>query len=122
LSRPNSKKHSGNKIEIKIELTYAFSNRIPVWESGRSDASEFFNKLFTSYDNPKGNADTERMMRTIKEEVIWLHEFTSLTEAKEVIRDWIAKYNREYVHSALGYLSPLEFVQKFYQNYCQEAA
>ena len=36
MSRPNSKKHSGNKIEIKIELTYAFSNRIPVWESGRS--------------------------------------------------------------------------------------
>ena len=65
------------------------------------------------------SADTER---TIKEEVIWLHEFTSLTEAKEVIRDWIAKYNREYVHSALGYLSPLEFKQKFYQNYCQEAA
>ena len=65
----------------------------------------------------KGNADTERMMRTIKEEVIWLHEFTRLTEAKEVIRDWIAKYNREYVHLALGYLSPLEFEQKFYQNY-----
>ena len=37
MSRPNSKKHSGNKIEIKIELTYAFSNRIPVWEPGRSD-------------------------------------------------------------------------------------
>ena len=74
-------------------------------------------QIFTSYDNPKGNADTERMIRTIKEEVIWLHEFTSLTEAKEVIRDWIAKYNREYVHSALGYLSPLEFEKKFYQNY-----
>jgi len=27
----------------------------------------------------------ERMMRTIKEEVIWLHEFTSLAEAKEAI-------------------------------------
>ncbi len=25
---------------------------------------------FTSYDNPKGNADTERVIRTIKEEVI----------------------------------------------------
>ena len=36
MSRPNSKKHSGNKIEIKIEVTYSFSNRIPVWESGRS--------------------------------------------------------------------------------------
>jgi hypothetical protein len=41
-------------------------------------------QIFTSYDNPKGNAETERMMRTIKEEVIWLHEFTSLTEAKDI--------------------------------------
>ena len=85
-------------------------------------------QIFTSYDNPKGNAETERMMRTIKEEVIWLHEFTSLTEAREVIGRWIEKYNHEYVHSALGYLSPLAleaeriFEQKFYQNYYQEAA
>ena len=70
----------------------------------------------------------ERMMRTIKEEVIWLHEFTSLAEAKEAIGSWIEKYNRAleaeriYVHSALGYLSPLEFEQKFYQNYYQEVA
>jgi len=41
---------------------------------------------------------------------------------KEVIGNWVEKYNQEYVHSALGYLSPLEFEQKFYQNYCQEAA
>jgi len=47
LSRPNSKRHSGNKIEIKIELTYAFSNRIPVWEPGRSVLEKFYkeNKL-----------------------------------------------------------------------------
>ena len=79
-------------------------------------------QMFTSYDNPQGNAETERMMRTIKEEVVWLHEFRSLTEAKEVIGGWIEKYNHEYVHSALGYLSPLEFEQKFYQNHYQEAA
>ncbi len=79
-------------------------------------------QIFTSYDNPKGNAETERMMRTIKEEVVWLHEFTSLREAREVIGRWIEKYNREYVHSALGYLSPLAFEQKFYQNYHQEVA
>ena len=36
MSRPNSKKYSGNKIEIKIEITYAFSNRILVWEPGRA--------------------------------------------------------------------------------------
>jgi len=27
-------------------------------------------QIFTSYDNPKGNAETERVMRTIKEEII----------------------------------------------------
>ena len=43
MSRPNSKKHSGNKIEIKIELTYAFSNRIPVWEPGRSVSTKYSN-------------------------------------------------------------------------------
>ena len=35
-------------------------------------------QIFTSYDNPKGNADTERVIRTIKEEVIWLNEFATL--------------------------------------------
>ncbi len=39
-------------------------------------------QIFTSYDNPQGNAETERMMRTIKEELLWLHEFSSLEEAK----------------------------------------
>ena len=31
-------------------------------------------QAFTSYNNPKGNADTERFMRTLKEERLWLQE------------------------------------------------
>jgi len=31
-------------------------------------------QAFTSYNNPKGNADTQRLMRTLKEELIWLRE------------------------------------------------
>jgi transposase InsO family protein len=67
-------------------------------------------QIFTSYNNPKGNAETERMMRTIKEELLWLNEFGSLEAAREAIRVWVEQgYNRDYVHSALGYRSPLEF-------------
>jgi putative transposase len=33
-------------------------------------------QTFTSYNNPKGNADTERFMRTLKEECLWLQEWT----------------------------------------------
>ncbi|WP_291302486.1 hypothetical protein [Desulfovibrio sp. MES5] len=35
-------------------------------------------QAFTSYGNPKGNADTERTMRTIKEELFGLREWFSL--------------------------------------------
>lgn len=67
-------------------------------------------QVFTSYDNPKGNAETERLMRTIKEELLWLREFTSLEEARMAIHHWITvEYNERYVHSSLAYKSPLEF-------------
>jgi transposase InsO family protein len=69
-------------------------------------------QVFTSYDNPKGNAETERMMRTIKEELLWLREFRTLEEAREAIHHWITvDYNQQYVHSSLGYKSPCEFEQ-----------
>ena len=71
-------------------------------------------QIFTSYDNPKGNADTERVMRTIKEEIIWLNEFGSFEEAREKIGNWIeVDYNKFYVHSQLGYMSPDEFEELY---------
>jgi putative transposase len=74
-------------------------------------------QIFTSYNNPKGDADTERMMRTIKEEVIWLEEFDTFEEAKEKITKWIeTDYNKQYVHSSLGYCSPEEFEKKYYEK------
>jgi len=47
--------------------------------------------VFTSYDNsPKGNAETERVMRTIKEELLWFREFGSLEDARAAIDHWVA--------------------------------
>jgi putative transposase len=34
-------------------------------------------QAFTSDNNPKGNADTERVMRTLKEECLWLQEWAT---------------------------------------------
>ena len=43
----------------------------------RACAAMGIRQAFTSYNNPKGNADTERFLRTLKEELVWLHEWTS---------------------------------------------
>ena len=43
-------------------------------------------KIFTSFNNPKGNAETERMMRTMKEELIWSNDFQSFEQLKKTLR------------------------------------
>jgi putative transposase len=63
-------------------------------------------QVFTSYNNPKGNADTERMMRTIKEELLWLREWRDQYEVAAAVSSWIDKYNESYLHSALDYKTP----------------
>ncbi len=73
-------------------------------------------QTFTSYNNPKGNADTERMIRTLKEELIWLREWTSLKTLKQELEKWITYYNTSYLHSSLGYMPPDKFEQLFWTN------
>jgi len=63
-------------------------------------------QAFTSYNNPKGNADTERMMRTLKEELLWLREWPNSTQLTEELDRWIEYYNESYLHSTLGYSPP----------------
>jgi putative transposase len=66
-------------------------------------------QIFTSYNNPKGNADTERVMRTIKEDFVWTRDFLSPDEFTSQFKQWVNDYNTDYPHSSLGYLTPCEF-------------
>jgi len=79
-------------------------------------------QIFTSFNNPKGNAETERFMRTLKEELLWLEEFASLDEACEKVSAWLNFYNTSYLHSALGYKSPVEYEQIFGELNLRNAA
>jgi len=70
-------------------------------------------QAFTSYNNPKGNADTERVFRTMKEELLWLKEWTSPFELADALGKWIEYYNGKYLHSALGYKPPIKFEEEY---------
>ncbi|MHC4139961.1 MAG: integrase core domain-containing protein [Planctomycetota bacterium] len=66
-------------------------------------------QIFTCYNNPKGNADTERVIRTIKEDLIWIKEWKSPSQLEEELKAWIAKYNTDFPHSSLNYKTPEQF-------------
>lgn len=63
---------------------------------------------YTGYDAPDDNAYVERVMRTIKEEEIWVNQWDSWSEADAAIERYIEYYNRDRVHSSLGYRTPSE--------------
>ncbi len=69
-------------------------------------------QIFTSYNNPKGNADTERVFRTLKEEIVWTREYEGLEQLKKTIEQWVYYYNTSYLHSALGYKPPVCFEEE----------
>ena len=68
-------------------------------------------------NNPKGNADTERIMRTLKEECLWLREWTCPFDPITALDAWIADYNEHYLHSALGYKPPRQFEREYHASH-----
>jgi putative transposase len=62
--------------------------------------------------NPYDNARAERFMRTLKQEEVYGTDYCDLKDARSRIGDFLEQvYNRQRLHSALGYLTPEEFEQ-----------
>ncbi|SEN83184.1 putative transposase [Lihuaxuella thermophila] len=70
----------------------------------------------TGYNNPDADAYIERWFRTLKEEEVWLNEYSTFTEAKQEIERYVSFYNNDRPHSALNYRSPREFRQMLTQK------
>jgi transposase InsO family protein len=59
---------------------------------------------------PRENAYAERIIRTIKEEEVYLNGYEDLREAQANLSRFIDDvYQHKRIHSALGYLTPAEF-------------
>jgi putative transposase len=67
--------------------------------------------------NPFDNAKAESFMKTLKTEEINGKAFADISDARRRINGFIAEvYNKDRLHSALGYQSPLEFEAAFTQD------
>ena len=73
-------------------------------------------QIFTSWSNPKGNADTERMIRTLKEDLVWPYDWDNPFAFQRALDKWVDNYNQDFPHQALGYHTPCEYYQKYGKN------
>ncbi len=63
---------------------------------------------------PSENGYAERLIRTIKEEEVYLSEYQCMAEARAQLGHFIdVVYHRERVHSALGNQTPAEFEERW---------
>ncbi|MDD5016231.1 MAG: IS3 family transposase [Atribacterota bacterium] len=55
-------------------------------------------QIFTSWSNPKGNADTERVIRTLKEDLVWPYDWDNPFTFQRALDKWVDNYNQDFPH------------------------
>lgn len=67
--------------------------------------------------NPYDNASCESFMKTLKREEIYANRYHDLAQLRRKIEEFVEQYyNRQRLHSALGYRSPEEFEREGAEN------
>lgn len=87
-------------------------------DQGVQFTSEDYLSILKSYSDIKISMDgrgrcfdnifTERLWRTVKYEEVYLHDYTSQTEAEESLGRYFDKYNHRRLHESLNYQTPAE--------------
>ena len=57
---------------------------------------------------PTGNAVAERVIQTLKVELLWTRDWESIEELRTAIRVWMDEYNHRRPHQALDWMTPAE--------------
>lgn len=56
--------------------------------------------------SPEGNGCSERIIRTLKEQLLWLRPFKTVEELRLALHDWKDRYNRSWLIERHGFLTP----------------
>jgi len=67
---------------------------------------------FIAVNTPEQNGHVESFHKTLKREYVWTRDFQSFQEAADAIQEAYVDYNQRRIHSALGYLTPYEYLAK----------
>jgi transposase InsO family protein len=65
---------------------------------------------------PECNGIMERWLRTLKEECLYRHDFESLEEARQIIGEFIRRYNEEWILERFDYWTPTTVRRSFLER------
>jgi putative transposase len=63
---------------------------------------------FSPVGRPTGNAVAERVIQTVKIELLWTRDWEDMEEVRVAVETWRHFYNNERPHEALGWQTPAE--------------
>lgn len=108
--------HRFGTLRPRGEVPIIRSDNGLIFQSRRfREACRFYRlqqEFITPY-TPEQNGVIERWFRSLKEECVWQHQFANFAEARVRISTWIAWYNEERPHQALGYQSPQTYSARY---------
>lgn len=55
---------------------------------------------------PEGNGVAERAIRTLKEQLLWVHHFATVEELRRALAAFVAEYNASWLRQRHGYKTP----------------
>ena len=84
------------KIVLRTKNT-SVKSLVKLWKSNR------FEQAVTI---PKEIPETERVIRTIKQDLIWFRDWFTL-------QHWVKDYNEDFPYSAIAYQTPVQFEHYF---------
>lgn len=121
--------HLGRSLEQELTLTalcQALANYTPTihhsdqgWQYAATEYVELLRSKgvqisMAEVGEPAQNGYAERLMRTIKEEEVYLSEYEDYHDAYTQIGKFLTDvYNHKRIHSSLGYLTPAEFERRW---------
>lgn len=71
---------------------------------------------------PEGNGCAERLIRTLKEQLLWVRAFDSVEELRQALKAWQQTYNERWLIERHGHRSPASVRRDYYAGLHQQAA